>query len=76
MIFINYSSIRYIVTVPQVNLLFASFLLLEAGDLFLLSPCRIYGRQSDIIPQNHHVYSAFIRQISNGASTGHSSAET
>jgi hypothetical protein len=32
---------------------------------------------ANVIPQNHHIYSAFFfRDIGNGASTGHSSTET
>jgi len=90
MIFINYRSIPAIVAVPRVNRLFASFLLRRLEFVpyevhvvlmvdkviprFSPEPCGF--PLADVIPQNHHIYSAFFRDIGNGASTGHSSTET
>lgn len=89
MIFINYSYIPAILAVPQVRL-FASFLLrrleldpyeIRVGFMvekviprFSREPCGF--PLANVIPQNHHIYSAFFRDIGNGASTGHSSTET
>jgi hypothetical protein len=90
MIFINYSSIPAIVAVAQVNRLFATFLLrrlefdpyeVHVGFMvdkvtprFSPEPCGF--PLANVIPQNHHIYSPFFRDIGNVASTGHSSTET